>query len=244
MTRYWTNAQVEAQAEERVAEFERRFGALLQPPVPIERLIEEVFDLRILWEPIEADGTVAPLAGLRPAERRIVVNENRRDAFEKSPGLLSFSLGHELGHWDLHVDHAALSHPSFEGFPADSAFRRFRSSGGDVEVLLGRLHRMGVSTEEAYELVRDMTRAEDDFFEARQADRYAATILMPSALVLRAVEGRDLLAWPTLYDLRDGFGVSITALKIRLETMKLIYVTPDKTIHRSKAEALGQTTFL
>lgn len=244
MTRYLTNAQVEARAESCIGEFERRVGQIAEPPVPVERVIEEVFDLRILWEPIEAKGALAPLAGLRPAERRVVVNENRRESFESTPGLLEFTLGHEAGHWDLHVDKAALGHPTFDGFDAESAFRQFRSTGGDVRVLLGRLHKMGVSTQEAYEAVRELTRAEDDFFESRQADRYAATLLMPHDLVLRSVEGLDLLAWPALYGLRDRFRVSITALKIRLETMGFIYVTEDKRIHRSKAEALGQTSFL
>jgi hypothetical protein len=242
MNRFWSNEQVEARAEARVAEYEARFGRIPQPPVPIERLIDEIFDLRILWEPIEANGAISPLAGIRPADRQIVVNEDHRSTFAASPALLNFSFAHELGHWDLHVDHTEMSHPTFVGFEADSgAFRHFRSSGGDVQVLLGRLHRLGITGTDAYEAVREVTRGEDDLHEARQANRYAATLLMPRALVRRAVEGQDLLRWPALYRLRDQFQVSISAMTIRLETMGLVYIAPDRRIHRSKAEALGQT---
>lgn len=243
MTRYWTNRQVEERAEARIAELERRCGQILAPPVPIERVVEEVFDLRILWEPIGAAGAVNPLAGLRPRERCVVVNENRRAAFEANVGLLAFTFGHELGHWDLHVDQAGLVHPTLDGFDHDAgAFQHFRAPGGDVRVLLGRLHEMGLTPQEAQEAVVELTRGEDDFFESRQADRYAATLLMPEGLVRCVADGLDLQQWPTLYRLRDQFQVSISAMKIRLQTMGLIFVTPDGRIHRSKAEALGQTT--
>jgi hypothetical protein len=53
-------------------------------------------------------------------------------------------------------------------------------------------------------------------------------------------KGRDLLRWPTLYDLARQFQVSITAMKIRLETLGLIYVSEDRQIHPSRVEYLGQ----
>jgi hypothetical protein len=67
---------------------------------------------------------------------------------------------------------------------------------------------------------------------------------MPSRLLLPAIEDVDLLRWPNLYRLRDKFSVSITALKIRLENLGLIYVDPDGGLHRSKAEADGQLPLL
>jgi Zn-dependent peptidase ImmA (M78 family) len=73
-----------------------------------------------------------------------------------------------------------------------------------------------------------------------QAERFASYLLMPSHLLLPAIEGVDLLRWPNLYRLRDTFSVSITALKIRLENLGLIYVDPDGGLHRSKEEAHGQ----
>jgi Zn-dependent peptidase ImmA (M78 family) len=77
-----------------------------------------------------------------------------------------------------------------------------------------------------------------------QAERFASYLLMPSRLLLPAIEDVDLLRWPNLYGLRDKFSVSITALKIRLENLGLIYVDPDGGLHRSKAEAHGQLPLL
>jgi hypothetical protein len=44
----------------------------------------------------------------------------------------------------------------------------------------------------------------------------------------------------TLYGLARGVQVSITAMKIRLETLGLIYVSEDRQIHPSRSEYLGQ----
>ena len=35
----------------------------------------------------------------------IKFNESRRQVFEETPGLYNTVLGHEIGHWELHVDH-------------------------------------------------------------------------------------------------------------------------------------------
>lgn len=240
MTRFMSAAQIEARVGERIQEYERRFGVLEHPPVPLDRLIDEVFDLRILWDRISDEGGLSPLAGLEPAERRIVVNEDRRATFDEYQGLLSFTLGHELGHWDLHVDQASLNHPKLDGFEASSVFRVHRTTNGFVEVLASRLHRMGLSKDEVHEVIHEATRGEDSYAEAWQVNEYAAALLMPRDLVLRAIEGVDLTSWPVLYRLRDAFGVSISALRVRLEKMNLIYVADDGSIHHSAAEYHGQ----
>lgn len=71
-----------------------------------------------------------------------------------------------------------------------------------------------------------------------QAEKFASYLLMPRHLIMQEVHGCDLTKWPTLYSLRDLFGVSITALKNRLVGMGLIYVV-DKKIYHSKEEAIG-----
>lgn len=71
-----------------------------------------------------------------------------------------------------------------------------------------------------------------------QAEKFAAFLLMPRHLILQEIEGLDLTKWPTLYRLRDLFGVSITAMKNRLTGMGLIYVV-DKQIFHSEVEANG-----
>lgn len=244
MSHFISNAQAEERAEERVAEYERRFGQIQEPPVPIERMLDHVFNLGILWEVIETESGLNPLAGIRPRDRLIVLNEGRRDLFDKNPGLLHFTYGHEVGHWDLHVDQATLDHPSFEGFEPDGAFQHHRTPGGMVEVLVSQLHKMGLSVTEIHEAVSEVTRGMDTFFEARQVNRYAGALLMPRSLILRSVEGVDLTTWRTLYNLRERFQVTISALTIRLQNLGLLHIAEDRTIHRSRAEYMGQMKLL
>jgi Zn-dependent peptidase ImmA (M78 family) len=94
------------------------------------------------------------------------------------------------------------------------------------------------------EVVHEATRGTDDFFEGRQANRYSATLLMPRDLMLRTIESVDLTSWPALYRLAQQFEVTISALRIRLEALGLIHVAEDRSIHRSKAEYLGQQRLL
>lgn len=244
MTKFITNTQAEERAEERIAEYEHIFGEIQEPPIPIERMLDHVFDLNVLWAPISTEAGLSPLAGICPRDRLIVVNENRREVFERNPGLLHFTYGHEVGHWDLHVDHASLAHNSFEGFEAGGAFQNHRMPSGIVEVLVSRLHNIGLSAAEIHEAVAEVTRGMDNFFEARQVNCYAAALLMPRSLVLRVVDGLDLTVWRTLYELRARFEVTISALTIRLQSLGLIHIAEDRTIHRSRAEYMGQMRLL
>ncbi|CAH0345734.1 ImmA/IrrE family metallo-endopeptidase [Bacillus sp. CECT 9360] len=81
--------------------------------------------------------------------------------------------------------------------------------------------------------------------EEFQADMFAGCILMPKPIVVSAIskikETRNVI-WADLYELRDIFNVSITALKIRLEQLNLIYFD-GKDIYNSKEEASGQLSF-
>ena len=65
-------------------------------------------------------------------------------------------------------------------------------------------------------------------------------LLMPSNLLMEATRDVDLLSWPTLYGLRDRLQVTITALKVRLERLGLLYVTEDGELYPSRQEYEGQ----
>lgn len=59
-----------------------------------------------------------------------------------------------------------------------------------------------------------------------QADIFASLLLMPADLLLPECAKRDLSRWPNLYRLRDFLGVSISALRYRLEELNVLRVTP------------------
>jgi IrrE N-terminal-like domain len=63
-----------------------------------------------------------------------------------------------------------------------------------------------------------------------QADMFAAMLLMPRDLLLATCEGRAIDAWPELYELCRLLDVSISALRIRLETLGVLSVDAAGTI--------------
>ena len=72
-----------------------------------------------------------------------------------------------------------------------------------------------------------------------QAEQFAGYLLLPSPLLLPAIEPVDLHHWPTLYRLRDQFQVSITALRIRLERLGLLYVAPNGRLYPTPESAIA-----
>ena len=72
-----------------------------------------------------------------------------------------------------------------------------------------------------------------------QAEKYAAYLLMPHHLLMDAIKGADLTDWRALYQMKDSFGVTITAFTKRLRGLDLIHIATDKKIFSSKAEADG-----
>src|SRR5439155_21376239 len=104
----------------------------------------------------------------------IVLNERRRELFESKAGLERSTKGHEMGHWDLFVERAALEHPTLPGFDACGPFERRRSNAGEVEMLPALLR-----DPEVLELVREMDARADRPDEARAVNRYAAAVSMP-----------------------------------------------------------------
>ncbi|MDP9476377.1 MAG: ImmA/IrrE family metallo-endopeptidase [Actinomycetota bacterium] len=76
--------------------------------------------------------------------------------------------------------------------------------------------------------------------DERNAGEFMGHLLMPRATMLWRSKGLDLLCWQDFYRLRDAFGVTTTAMKIRLEQLGLAYIDPDGNFHKSREEAEGQ----
>jgi Zn-dependent peptidase ImmA (M78 family) len=73
-------------------------------PVPIERIIEVTYNLRIVCEPIGDPVGETILGALQPTTHQIVLNERHLDLFESVVGPERFTLAHELGHWIYDAD--------------------------------------------------------------------------------------------------------------------------------------------
>lgn len=73
-------------------------------PVPVERIVESIYGLSILWSNVEERPGEQILGFLSPIDRRIVLNERHATLFESVIGPERFTLAHELGHWIYDAD--------------------------------------------------------------------------------------------------------------------------------------------
>lgn len=76
-----------------------------------------------------------------------------------------------------------------------------------------------------------------------QADLFAGCLLMPEAIIrplMKELNAKTMLTWQELYNIADGFQVSISALTTRLQQLNLLYIDRNKGLHCSKEAAMGQ----
>lgn len=208
-TKFLSDLQLEGTAARVLSRYDSLYGAVSTPPVPVERILEDVLDLSILWDDISEPPSQSILAALDPGTKTVVFNESRRTLITDTPGLYYTVLAHEAGHWEVHVDHGHMAQQPLSGLGREFSCL-YRSSGPGQDL-------------------REV-----------QAHRFMGFLLMPSDLLKEAIEGVDLLSWPTLYGLRDTFQVTISALKVRLERLGLLYVTEDGDLYPSRQEYEGQ----
>lgn len=232
--RYLTKQQVEDEACRVLADYARETGDPLAAPVDVDLIGEILFGLHFDWdeieEPLDKFAHVASdipasrrrdlvvLGGLYPRSRRVVLNEKHQALFAENRGLERFTKGHEIGHWVLHIDQAALAHPSLSLFDDEAG----GSDGGAP----------------ANESI--ICRDGDDTWIERQANWFSAALLMPKELFVPAATGMNLGTWPAQYELATRFDVTISALVVRLQQFGLAYVDDARRIFRSAAEAGGQ----
>jgi len=228
--RFIRNTDIESIAEQRLADYVRKTNEVISPPVPLEKVIAQVYGLTVLWDEIEELPDETILGGLKPSDRIIVLNQSRISLFEQKPGLERSTLGHEAGHWEFDVDQASLDYPKLFDRPDMDSGQR--SSGtGKVEVFAGT----GCAPK-----FLDGLRQRDTADQERIANRFAAALSMPSKLVREAGEKFDFMQWRDLYKMAKVFEVNISALTVRLQQLGYIYIDGNRQFHRSVAEANGQ----
>jgi hypothetical protein len=233
--KFYRNAAIEERAEQRIAELEAILGKPVEPPIPLELIAEQLLGLDILWEEIDELPGELIYGGLRIEERLIVMNEKRRALFEEKPGLERSTKGHEMGHWDL------FGRSDQPGqlllFEDDARFVRRSSPAGELRVMAAL-----IKTPEGQELLRQIQKRADEPDEARAVNRYAAALSMPKRLITEEALKIDRRSWPPLYRLAERFEVSITALKVRLQQLNLLYVDDSGGLYESREQATGQKT--
>ncbi|HOL72865.1 MAG TPA: hypothetical protein PLA43_20515 [Bryobacteraceae bacterium] len=232
------NQEIEEIAQSRLAELERLLGQQLSPPIPIDLIAEKVLGLDFLWEPIDELPGEQILGGLIAKKRLIILNENRKALFAEKPGVERSTKGHEMGHWDLFIDKSSLDHPTLFDVEGEGPFVFRSSPAGEVAVI------KALSNDpEGRELLRKMQTRADEPDEARAVNRYAAALSMPADMIRTDALKIDRTRWPSLYRLAETYEVTISALRVRLEQLGLLYVDKDGKLYESRDAALGQGRF-
>jgi hypothetical protein len=138
-----------------------------------------------------------------------------------------------MGHWDLF---GRTDQPGqILMFDEDTRFVRRSTPSGDIRVIKAL-----IKTPEGQELLRQIQKRADEPDEARAVNRYAAALSMPKRLITGEALKIDRRSWPPLYRLAERFEVSITALKVRLQQLNLLYVDGDGRLYESIEQATGQ----
>lgn len=175
-------------------------------------------DLGLLWTSIPPDDGDPVAAALDRGHRRVLVNEDLRDRFDKYPGLLRFSLAHEAGHWDMHADaYKAQSSTLFA--PADVLM--CRSIDLDMTETMAVRHTAPLPRE-------------------TQASLFASYLLAPSDLLRQLIPEAGCSGWPIVYSIAEHFGMTATALIVRLERDGLAHLDAKRQPRPGRAPMAGQ----
>lgn len=211
--------QIEERAGEMLAEYTHRTGKVVTIPVPVEKVLHQVLDIGVEWDPIPPRGGrqiiskfVQPTCGV-PA--RIVLNESLLDStFAECPGLQRTAIAHETGHAAFHLEPSRL-------YQLDLEFDLSDGFVSDSDSLTSRLAR-------ALERVGPLG---DDWWREWQAHTFMRYALMPHFLLQPLLGDGCYLTWRGLYGLRERLDVTISALCVHLDKLGIARVDSERRIH-------------
>lgn len=183
--------------------------------IPINELIEFHYNLDIAWEPIDRFSEDGlVMAAIIPSKRKVIMNESCKGLFEEKIGTMNFTMAHELGHWVLHVDDKFNQQIPFDFKQEDTYYCRNFSKKPPEEY---------------------------------QADMFAGCLLLPKPILVPLIDllknTHEVIRFPHLYSICKIFEVSISALTVRLQSLRLFHIDEKGNIHKSIDDYTGQMTF-
>jgi len=102
-----------------LAEYGRKYGDVVEPPVPVEEILEAHLALTLDFDDLGKRIGVPDVLGATWIQDKLVLVDQSLDPTENPPkeGRYRFTLAHELGHWELHRHHflADAGQPSLFG---------------------------------------------------------------------------------------------------------------------------------
>ena len=175
---------IEVAANELLREYSKKFGQAITTPVQVERIAEIHLQLVLEFKDMKAMFPMADVHGAIWFEEGLIAIDERLDpeVYPLMLGRYRFTLAHEVGHWCLHR-HLFL----LQDAPEQLGLLPIQSRVPDV-------------------VCRSTTRRRPI---ERQADEFAANLLMPRKMIRKAwadfrLESDDEIQIATLRDLYQG----------------------------------------
>ncbi len=175
--------------------------------------------LDTLWTAIPDDNGMPVFARILPTGRLIELNENLA-MLQENFGLFQSTLGHEIGHWLLHINQDEARGVTQQ---TELVFRKLF----EQKPFLCR------STNDEGSSNMQLSRQQQSV--ECQAQYFSSCLLMPSYKLLEVKEGRKLTELRHLSAMAQDLGVSISNLRHRLKDLGWIRTTAG-----SKQLYLGQ----
>ena len=189
-------SQLSAAEIERKAQQVLRNAGALTIPVDLDR-VPRSLNVRVHDE--DMDEETAGVLIVKGEQRHVLVNkdhpQNRR----------RFTIAHELGHLVLHDDEVN-GNASGERMFIDRQIRVYQ--------------RVGEASSAVYQQDGSLTTVQQE----REANSFAACLLMPAPHVMTAALERDLFDEISVASLAQHFGVSEQAMSIRLQQLQVLTV--------------------
>jgi Zn-dependent peptidase ImmA (M78 family) len=210
--RFITIDQMESITQKILMDFGFQILSSAPSPIPIEEIIEFHYELDILWEDI------SHLKSDGIVMAAIYPNEKTIVMNESQKDLFEKKIGTRNFTFAHELGHWVL-HASDESQLC-----------------------LELETNKKIFYCRSKSRKPPEEF---QADLFAGRILMPKPIIesfLNDIKRERTVSWQDLYSLKDALDVSITALKVRIEQLKLLHFE-NKAIYNSPDEAMGQMSF-
>ena len=92
--------QIEHEANDLLNQWEKFSGQEIIPPIPVEAIVEKYLGITLEYDKLEEMLGIPDVLGATWVEKkRMVINSSLLDGHE---GRLTFTCGHEVGHWVLH----------------------------------------------------------------------------------------------------------------------------------------------
>ena len=192
--RYVPKPEIEHRANELLKRMQEKRKRPLKWPLDAT-CVADFLDIGVVWDTIPADDEGLIAAMILPTQREIVIN---KDVPGLHGGYGQSTLAHEIGHWELHIDHNAVGkfvEHIKQGLEINMQPFLCRSVSGQLEKI------------------------------EWQAQYFASCLLMPLYILEEKRRGRNLTRESHLKAMADELGITLANLKHRLKDIGWISVS-------------------